>query len=129
MIYGVALLSGCMFIGSLIGNLLGLLTGLNSDVGGVGFAMLLLLIITNSKKISEKMPKGYEKGLNFWKEMFIPIIIAMAASQNVFGAISGGGLALIAGIVSVAVAFIMVPVLNKVVMKKDKEEQKVEVEV
>lgn len=50
MIYGVALLAACMFFGSLIGNLLGLITGLGSDIGGVGFAMLLLLVVTNSKK-------------------------------------------------------------------------------
>ena len=53
MIYGVALLAGCMFIGSFIGNILGILTGLNSDIGGVGFAMLLLLFVTNSKKINK----------------------------------------------------------------------------
>ena len=45
MIYGVALLAGCMFLGSLVGNILGLITGLGSDIGGVGFAMLLLLIV------------------------------------------------------------------------------------
>ncbi|MBQ7718830.1 MAG: malonate transporter subunit MadL [Clostridia bacterium] len=118
-IYGVALLSVCMFIGSLIGNLLGLATGLGSDIGGVGFAMLLLLLllITNSNKITKKLPEGYEKGLNFWKEMFIPVIIAMSASQNVFGAVSGGGLALIAGIASVLVAFLMLPILNSFLLK------------
>ncbi len=50
MIYGVALLAGCMLVGSFIGNVLGALIGLNSDVGGVGFAMLLLILVTNSKK-------------------------------------------------------------------------------
>ena len=128
MIYGVALLAACMFAGSFIGNLLGLATGLGSDIGGVGFAMLLLLLITNSKKISEKLPKGYEKGLNFWKEMFIPVVIAMSASQNVFGAISGGVLALVAGIASVLVAFIMLPLLNKFARTSDAQEQKAEVE-
>ena len=34
MIYGVVLLAACMFIGSFVRNLLGLLTGLNSDIGG-----------------------------------------------------------------------------------------------
>lgn len=128
MIYGVAILSACMFIGTFIGNLLGLATGLNSDVGGVGFAMLLLLIITNSKKVTEKLPKNYEKGLNFWKEMFIPVIIAMAASQNVFGAISGGVLAAVAGIASVAVAFIMLPLLNSLAPKTSKAKAETEVE-
>ena len=75
MIYGVAILAACMFAGGFIGNLLGLLIGLNSDVGGVGFAMIFLLIVTNSEKISSKLPKGTLEGLNFWKNMFIPIIM------------------------------------------------------
>ena len=76
MIFGAALLAGCMLVGSFIGNVLGYLIGLNSDVGGVGFAMLLLLLVVNSKKLSAKLPKGTSEGLTFWKEMFIPVIIA-----------------------------------------------------
>lgn len=128
MIYGVAILSACMFVGSFIGNLLGLATGLGSDIGGIGFAMLLLLLVTNSKKISQKLPEGYTKGIAFWKEMFIPVIIAMSASQNVFAAISGGILALVAGIASVLVAFLMLPILNSFARKNDKQGQKAEVQ-
>ena len=127
MIYGVALLSGCMLVGSFVGNVLGILTGLNSDIGGVGFAMLLLLIVTNSKKLSKKMPKGYEKGLNFWKEMFIPVTIAMSASQNVVNALSGGVLALVAGLGVVLASFLLVPVFNKFTSKST-DENKTEVE-
>jgi hypothetical protein len=43
-IYGVALLAFCFLFGKLLGNYLGVLIGLKSDVGGVGFAMLLLMI-------------------------------------------------------------------------------------
>ena len=90
MIYGVALLAGCMGLGSYIGELLGLLTGINSDIGGVGFAMLFLLIVTNSEKLSSMLPKDYEKGIEFWKNMFLPIIVAMSMSQNVIAALSEG---------------------------------------
>lgn len=122
-IYGVALLSGCMFVGSFIGNILGLVTGVNSDVGGVGFAMLLLLIVTNSKKITSILPKEYEKGIDFWSKMFIPVIIAMSMSQNVVAALSQGWLAIAAGLGVVAVAFMFVPILNKLAPNKaDKEE-------
>ena len=112
MIYGVAILAACMLIGSFVGNLLGSLIGLNSDVGGVGFAMLLLLFVVNSKKISQKLPKGSAEGLAFWKEMFIPIIIAMSASQNVYHAMSSGAIAFVAGLAAVVAAFALVPVLN-----------------
>lgn len=128
MIYGVAILSGCMLVGSFLGNLLGLLTGLGSDIGGVGFSMLLLLVVTNSKKISKHLPNGYEKGLNFWKEMFIPVIIAMTASQNVVSALSGGVLALTAGLGVVVVSFLLVPVLTKFTQKSTDKEDKTEVE-
>ena len=127
MIYGVAILAACMFAGGFIGNLLGLLIGLNSDVGGVGFAMILLLIVTNSEKISNKLPKGTFEGLNFWKNMFIPIIIAMSASQNVYHAISSGTLALVGGVAVVALCFGIFILLNTIVNKKknniEKEEE------
>ena len=119
MIYGAALLAGCMFIGSFIGNLLGLATGLNSDIGGVGFAMLFLLLTTNSKAFMNRMPKGTAGGLEFWKEMFIPVVIAMSASQNVFQALSSGWLALVAGIAVVLVAFLLIPVFNRFAPKAD----------
>lgn len=123
MIYGVALLAACTFIGSFIGNILGLLTGINSDIGGVGFAMLLLLIVTNSKKAEKLLPKDYDKGIDFWKNMFIPVIIAMSMSQNVVAALSQGWLALAAGLGVVVAAFLWIPVLNKLFPdKKDKEE-------
>lgn len=128
MIYGVALLAGCMFAGSFIGNLLGLLTGLNSDIGGVGFAMLLLLVATNSKTVNKIMPKGYTKGVEFWKEMFIPVIIALSASQNVVSALDGGILALVAGVGVVVVMLLLIPVFNKFLPKTVEEGENKEVE-
>ena len=119
MIFGVAILAGCMLVGSFIGELLGLLTGIKSDIGGVGFAMLLLLLITNSKKITSILPKGYDKGIDFWKNMFLPIIIALSMSQNVVAALSEGWLALAAGLGVVVVAFLLIPVFNKLFPDKE----------
>ncbi len=127
-IYGVALLAGCMFLGSFIGNLLGLLIGLNSDIGGVGFAMCFLLMMTNSKKIDKILPEGYTKGLDFWKEMFIPVIIAMSASQNVVSALDGGLLALTAGVGVVVIMLLLIPVFNKFTSKTAKVEDNEEIE-
>ncbi len=113
MIYGVALLAGCMFVGSFLGNLLGLLTGLNSDIGGVGFAMILLLLLTNSPKITKSLPEAYTKGISFWKEMYIPVTIAMSASQNVVSALNGGLLALVLGAGVVLIMLLLIPLFNK----------------
>lgn len=113
MIYGVALLAACMFAGSLVGNLLGLVTGLDSDIGGVGFAMLLLILITSSPKVNKLMPEDYSKGIKFWQQMYIPVTIAMAASQNVVSALSGGIIALALGIGVVLLMLLLIPVFNK----------------
>ncbi len=117
MIYGVALLAGCMFVGSFVGNVLGLLTGLDSDIGGVGFAMILLLLITNSPKITKVLPEKYTKGIIFWKEMYIPVTIAMAASQNVVSALSGGIIALVLGLGVVLLMLLLIPLFNKFTSK------------
>lgn len=123
MIYGVALLAACMFVGSLVGNLLGLVTGLDSDIGGVGFAMLLLILITSSPKVNKIMPQAYTKGIEFWQQMYIPVTIAMAASQNVVSAMSGGIIALVLGIGVVLLMLLLIPVFNKFTAKgtADKE--------
>lgn len=44
-IYGVALLAFCFLTGNYIGDILGALLGVKANVGGVGFAMLLLLFL------------------------------------------------------------------------------------
>lgn len=128
MIYGVALLAGCMFAGSFIGNLLGLLTGLNSDIGGVGFAMILLLLVTNSPKMTKLLPEAYTKGISFWKEMYIPVTIAMSASQNVVSALNGGLLALVAGIGVVLIMLLLIPLFNKFTSNTTVVEEITEVE-
>ncbi len=128
MIYGVALLACCMFIGSLFGNLIGLWTGIGSDVGGVGFAMILLLLATNSKTINKLLPENYTKGIDFWKEMFIPVVIAMSASQNVVKALDGGVLALVLGVGIVVLMLLLIPVFNMFSPKGEQVETEEEVE-
>lgn len=44
--------------------------------------------------------------------MYIPIVIAMAASQNVLGALAGGPLAILAGVAVVAISWACVPLLS-----------------
>ena len=44
--YGVALLAGCYMAGNVIGDILGALLGVKANIGGVGFAMLFLIIIS-----------------------------------------------------------------------------------
>lgn len=112
-IYGVALLSICMLAGVFVGDLLGDLIGVQANVGGVGIAMLLLILLSNLSHQQLKLSPITETGVNFWNAMYIPIVVAMAASQNVLAAVSSGWMAIIAGTAAVVAAFLMVPVLAR----------------
>jgi len=113
-IYGVALLSFCMLVGVFAGDLLGDLIGVQANVGGVGIAMLLLIILSNLSHKKFTLGKPTEKGIGFWSAMYIPIVVAMAAKQNVIAAISSGWMAIIAGVAAVVVSFAMIPVLSRI---------------
>jgi malonate transporter MadL subunit len=54
-----------------------------------------------------------ESGVNFWNAMYIPIVVAMAASQDVIAAVTSGWLAIVAGVLAVAASFAMIPVLAR----------------
>ena len=112
-IYGVALLSICYLTGVVVGDLLGQLIGVNANVGGIGIAMLLLIVLTNLRKPGLQLPAMTASGIHFWSAMYIPIVIAMAAKQNVIGAITSGWLAIIAGVLAVIASFLLIPVLSK----------------
>lgn len=113
-IYGVALLSVCLVAGMLIGESLGILLDVDANVGGVGIAMLFLVLASNSEKFKSLTSGTAGEGIRFWSAMYIPIVVAMAARQDVAGAIDGGLLALVAGVAAVVVSFALVPVLSKI---------------
>lgn len=112
-IYGVALLSLCTLVGVFAGEVLGALIGVKANVGGVGIAMLLLIVLTNLSGKQFNIGTITASGIGFWSAMYIPIVVAMAAKQNVIAAIAGGWMAIIAGIAAVAVSFAMIPLLSR----------------
>lgn len=113
-IYGVALLAVCSLIGLLVGEALGALIGVKANVGGVGFAMILLLVATDWLAKHSRFKPVSASGVTFWSLMYIPIVVAMAAQQNVLGAIKGGPLAFLAGTIGVALSFALVPMLARI---------------
>lgn len=117
-IYGVALLSLCTLAGLFIGEILGVLLGVPANVGGVGIAMLLLIFVGGYLGKRGLLSAKTEQGVEFWSAVYIPIVVAMAAQQNVLGALSGGPAAILAGIAAVAVAFALVPLLDRFGRKK-----------
>ena len=113
-IYGVALLSACLLIGMTLGQLIGDLVGVGSDIGGVGFAMLLLIGITAYLEKKGLISPNFRQGIGFWSQMYIPIVVAMAASQNVKAAMDGGIMAILAGLLAVIISFLLIPLISRI---------------
>jgi malonate transporter MadL subunit len=113
-IYGVALLSSCMIAGMLVGEFLGVMLQVEANVGGVGIAMLFLVLASNSSRFKNIIDGASGTGIRFWSAMYIPIVVAMAARQDVRAAFDGGVLAIVAGLAAVTVSFALVPLLSKI---------------
>lgn len=113
-IYGVALLSFCMLVGVFLGELLGEVIGVQANVGGVGIAMLLLIVLSNLSSRKLKLSPITGTGIGFWSAMYIPIVVAMAARQNVVAAVSSGWMAIVAGVAAVLASFALIPLLARI---------------
>jgi len=112
-VYGVALLAFCTLFGIYLGDLLGVFIGVKANVGGVGIAMLMLLILSNQSHRKFHLAMDTQTGILFWSAMYIPIVVAMAAKQNVIAAVSSGWLAVAAGGLAVVASFALIPVFSR----------------
>ncbi|UPJ62099.1 malonate transporter subunit MadL [Bradyrhizobium sp. 192] len=112
-ISGVALLAICTLLGGQLGDLLGVALGVKANVGGVGIAMMFLIAARLWLMRHGQLSHGLKTGVEFWGSFYIPIVVAMAAQQNVVAAVKGGPVVLIAGIGSVAVCFAMVALIGR----------------
>ena len=112
-IYGVALLALAYLLGQWMGEVLGYWIGIDANVGGVGFAMIILMLLkdwfTKKKLFTHEM----ESGMDFWNKLYSPVVIAMAASLNVKSAVSAGTLAIAAGSIPVLLCFLVFPMIIK----------------
>lgn len=108
-IYGVGLLALCTLVGVVVGDML----GVKSNVGGVGIAMILLIFIRIWMDKRGLMTVETEKGVVFWGTMYIPIVVAMAAQQNVISAVSSGHMAIFAAITTVIVCTVTIAGLSR----------------
>ena len=113
LIYGLGLLAFSYLAGQLFGDFLGELIGVQANVGGVGFAMLLLVLLHNLVQKKGYLKANFDEGITFWSNMYIPVIVAMSASQNALLAFQNGLLPVIAGTGIVAIALFLVPIITK----------------
>lgn len=112
-IYGTALLALCTLLGVALGEGLGRLLHVKANVGGVGIAMLLLIVAKIWLTRRGKLTPGMRLGVEFWAMMYIPIVVAMASQQNVLAAVEGGPMVLLTGFAVVAMCFALVGVLSR----------------
>lgn len=112
-IYGTALLAVCHLLGIFLGDLLGALIGVKTNVGGVGIAMLLLIVSKIYMQRHDLMPPITELGVTFWGAMYIPVVVAMAAQQNVVAALRGGPVAVLAALGAAFVSALCIALINR----------------
>jgi len=116
--FGTALLAVCYLLGIVAGDALGILIGVKANVGGVGFAMILLIASLHFAHTRGVMTVGAERGVTFWAALYIPVVVAMSATQNVVVAFKSGIVAVLGAAGSVVVCACMIAVINRVIERR-----------
>lgn len=111
-IFGVALLAVCTLLGAWLGDLLGMALHVKSNVGGVGIAMILLILARAWLQKRGALGHPLKLGVEFWASLYIPIVVAMASIQNVAGAIKGGPVVASAALGSVLLCWLAMAAIN-----------------
>lgn len=111
-ISGVALLAICTLLGAVLGDLLGMVLGVKANVGGVGLAMIFLIMGRLWLVRRGMLNEGIKLGVGFWAAFYIPIVVAMAANQNVVAAVRSGPMVAIAAIGTVLSCFAAVALIS-----------------
>jgi malonate transporter MadL subunit len=114
-IFGTALLAACYLAGIFIGELIAVLIGVKADVGGVGIAMMLLIAAQHYLRKHGFLTHESERGITFWAMLYIPVVVAMAATQNVVVAIRGGPIALLSAAGTFALCVLVISAINRII--------------
>ena len=118
-IYGTALLAACHLLGIFLGDLLGAAMGVKTNVGGVGIAMMLLIFSRFWLHKKGLLPEVTEAGVGYWAAMYIPVVVAMAAQQNVVAALRGGPVAVLAAFGALVTCACAIALINRVGNKQE----------
>ncbi|MDY6458320.1 malonate transporter subunit MadL [Acinetobacter faecalis] len=113
LIYGTAILAISHLLGDFLGKALGALIGVEANVGGVAIAMILLIFFKEVLAKKGLLPQTTQLGILYWSGMYIPIVVAMSAGQNVVAALSGGMVGVVVSIVALVATVLVIRWLNK----------------
>ena len=116
--FGTALLAVCYLLGTVAGDALGILIGVKANVGGVGFAMILLIASLHFAHKRGLITAGTDRGVTFWAALYIPVVVAMSATQHVVVAFKSGMVAGLGAAGSVVVCAGMIAVINRIIERR-----------
>ena len=114
-IFGTALLAACYLAGVFVGELLAILIGVKANVGGVGIAMIFLIAAQHYLRNRGVLSHESERGITFWAMLYIPVVVAMAATQNVVVAVKGGPIALLSAAGSFGLCAVVISLINRII--------------
>lgn len=114
LIYGTAILAISHLLGDFLGKALGSAIGVEANVGGVAIAMILLIFFKEILHKKGLLPQTTQFGVLYWSGMYIPIVVAMSAGQNVVAALSGGMVGLTVSVVALIATVLVIRWLNKI---------------
>jgi malonate transporter MadL subunit len=117
-IFGTALLAACYLVGVAMGEAIAALIGVKANVGGVGIAMLLLITAQHFLQKRGLFAVDTAKGVTFWAMMYIPVVVAMAATQNVIVAAKSGPIALLSAAGAFAACVFLISAINRVIERR-----------
>ncbi len=112
-IYGTALLALCHLLGIFLGDLLGQALGVRPT--SAAWASRCCCSSRRASTCNRKgiLPKLTELGVEYWGAMYIPVVVAMAAQQDMVSALRGGPVALLSALAAVAVCAVVISLINR----------------
>jgi malonate transporter MadL subunit len=114
-IFGTALLAACYLTGVAVGEEIAKLIGVKANVGGVGIAMLFLITVQHYLQKRGLFAVDTAKGVTFWAMLYIPVVVAMASTQNVIVAVKSGPIALLSAAGAFAICVFFISAINRVI--------------
>jgi malonate transporter MadL subunit len=74
---------------------------------------MLLIFARIYMQKKDMLPKLSELGVEYWGAMYIPVVVAMAAQQDMVSALRGGPVALLSAIGAVAACAVVIAAINR----------------
>ena len=75
--------------------------------------MLLLIFFKIFLHERGLLPRESEAGVTFWGALYIPVVVAMAANQNVVAAVKGGPVAVLSALAAVIACACVIAALSR----------------